>query len=117
MLLRPHGTLRINLQSDYHKCDGIATNPMNILQCVPHNYSYNPIEGITIPITDVISNGGVYLLAEDLSKKEKNSKTVFLYTVLIGTSLAFLLDILIDLIVKWKLLSAKYSSKKDAKHD
>ena len=77
MLLRPHGTLRINLQSDYHKCDGIATNPMNILQCVPHNYSYNPIEGITIPITDVISNGGVYLLAEDLSKKEKNSKTVF----------------------------------------
>ena len=90
---------------------------MNILQCVQHNYSYNPIEGITIPITDVISNGGVYLLAEDLSKKEKNSKTVFLYTVLIGTSLAFLLDILIDLIVKWKLLSAKYSSKKDAKHE
>ena len=111
------GTLRINLQSDYHKCDGIATNPMNILQCVPQNYSYNPIEGITIRITDVISNGGVYLLAEDLSKKEKNSKTVFLYTVLIGTSLAFLLDILIDLIVKWKLLSAKYSSKKDAKHE
>lgn len=63
------------------------------------------------PMAEYISWPKIYL------KKKKNSKTVFLYTVLIGTSLAFLLDILIDLIVKWKLLSAKYSSKKDAKHE
>lgn len=43
----------------------------------------------------------------DLVEKNKAEKKIFLYTILIGTVLAFILDILVELVIKWKRLSQK----------
>lgn len=94
--------------------NGIAKCPLNIIQCIPDTYSYSPQGGLRIPIQDVLKNGGVYLLAEDVGKKSKAERNVFFNSLLLGASLGFLIDILINLIIKWRNLAIrkKHTAKK-----
>ena len=104
----------VKLQIGAKNSEGIPTNPLNIIQCYPTSYTYNPIEGLKLPINDVIKNGGIYLMAEDLSKKRIADRKAFLNSVLVGASLAFFLDIIVNLIIKWRNLAIrkKHTTKK-----
>lgn len=46
----------------------------------------------------VANNHGIVIQAEDLDKKNKNNRQSIIYSVLVGTGLAFFLDILVQLI-------------------
>ena len=50
----------------------------------------------------VIKNNGFTFLGEDLSIKQRSDKSIFLWTVLFGTSIAITIDILVNLILKWR---------------
>lgn len=58
-------------------------------------------------IQEISSNSGILLFFEDLNRKAKTDREVFLCTVLLGTALAFLLDIIVNLIIKWRNLVSK----------
>lgn len=115
-----HFSLIINDRfKDYSKAEGKVTfnfandsskNPLvhlNFLQCVPSTYYYNPVDGLTFEIQDVLENGGVYFLAEDLAKKDRVDRKIFISSVLMGACLAFLIDIVVNLIVKWRDLAKR----------
>ena len=74
---------------------------------MPNKYYYNPVDGLTFDIQDVLENGGVYFLAEDMAKKDKAERKIFISSVLLGASLAFLIDIIINLVIKWRDLSKR----------
>ncbi len=56
-------------------------------------------------IEKVFEQGGVYVSAVDPVKKAKANRMEFLWTVLIGTIIAFALDIMVQLVIKWRKLS------------
>lgn len=56
-------------------------------------------------VKNVIKNGGVYIFMEDINRKNESDKHIFLCTVLLGAFLAFLFDIVVNLIIKWKNLA------------
>lgn len=58
-------------------------------------------------IQEISSNSGLLLFFEDLDKKAKTDREVLLCTVLLGTALASLLDIIVSLIIKWRNLVSK----------
>lgn len=58
-------------------------------------------------IKEISLNSGVLLFFEDLNRKAETDREVFLCTVLLGTALAFLLDIIVNLIIKWRNLVSK----------
>ena len=55
-------------------------------------------------IQEISKNGGVHLYAEDIAQMNKNSQEEFLNSVLVGTCLAFMLDIIIQLVLKLRRL-------------
>lgn len=55
-------------------------------------------------VEKVFEQGGVYFTAFDPIKKSNMDKIVFILTVLIGLFLAFSLDIMVQLIIKWRKL-------------
>ena len=55
-------------------------------------------------IKEVADHGGIYVTGVDPVKKEAADKKILLLTVLIGTIFAFVLDIIIQLILKWRKL-------------
>lgn len=86
---------------------GLAKCPLNIIQCIPDSYTYSPTSGLVFPIQDVVQNGGIYFLAENISKKTTSERDVFFSSILLGASLAFLIDIIINLIIKWRNLAIR----------
>lgn len=58
-------------------------------------------------IQEVSSTLGILIFFEDLNRKAQTDRDVFLCTVLLGTALAFLLDIIVNLIIKWRNLVSK----------
>ena len=60
-------------------------------------------------VEKVFEQGGVYITACDPIKKAHADKMEFLFTVLIGTFIAFALDIIVQLILKWRKLKSKES--------
>ena len=95
---------------------GKARNPVIITNISPSNYKYDPKWGFTFKTQDVIDNGGIYLIAEDINKKNAMERKTFLYTILVGAALALFIDIIINLVVKWKTLSEKYRHKKNIRN-
>ena len=55
-------------------------------------------------IEKVFEQGGIYVTAVDHVKEAKAIRMEFLWTVLIGTIIAFALDIAVHLIIKWRKL-------------
>lgn len=78
--------------------------PVNILSVFPEPTYQSPsciiYEGDDLK--KVIENNGFTFLGEDLSVKQKSDKRTFLWTVLFGTAIAITIDILVNLIIKWR---------------
>lgn len=79
-------------------------NPVNILQVFPEPTYQSPSSIIYKgeDLAKVIKNNGFTFLGEDLSIKQSSDRSIFLWTVLFGTSIAITIDILVNLIIKWR---------------
>lgn len=54
-------------------------------------------------IRDILNNG-IYIEAEDVALARKAERHAFLFSVLLGTLIAFMLDVIVNLILKWRRL-------------
>lgn len=87
---------------------GSFLNPISIDKIIPEPSMVQPNRLAYIgnqKVQEVLRNQGIYFMGVDLLEKNKAEKKVFLYTILIGTLLAFILDILVELIIKWRRLA------------
>lgn len=75
------------------------------IQPTPSKIGLESIEYNDIETINEILKSGIYIAAEDVEKARNANKLSFLYSVLLGTIIAFMLDILIQLILKWRKLS------------
>ena len=89
-------------------------NPVNILQVFPEPTYQSPSSIIYKgqDLVKVIENNGFTFLGEDLSIKQRSDKSVFLWTVLFGTSIAISIDILVNLIIKWRNIIPRRKRRK-----
>ena len=55
-------------------------------------------------LEEVLNQGGIYITGVDPVRKDVVDRLDIIYSVLIGTIAAFILDIIVSLIVKWKKL-------------
>lgn len=55
----------------------------------------------------VIDNGGIIVQAEDIEIKNKNERESILVSVLLGTLVAFWIDVVINLVIKWRNIALK----------
>lgn len=86
---------------------GDFLNPISIDKIIPEPSMVQPDRLAYIgnqKVQEVLRNQGIYFMGVDLLEKNKAEKKIFLYTILIGTLLAFILDILVELIIKWRRL-------------
>lgn len=84
--------------------DEVAVKTFNHVYPTPTYYGIGRIEYNGRDVFNVIKEGGVYIDAED-NVKAKNSADIFLlYSVLAGTLIAFIIDIVVILIYKWRRL-------------
>lgn len=56
-------------------------------------------------LKSVVKGKGIFISGTDLEKKEKIEKENLFHTVLLGTIIAFILDIFVQLIIKWRKLN------------
>lgn len=64
---------------------------------------------------NVLKQGGIYISGVDPEKKEIVEKHNLRSTVLLGTIIAFMLDIIVRLIIKWRKLK-EYKDQKSSNH-
>ena len=55
-------------------------------------------------LQSVLKQGGIYIAGEDPIKRADMEKWNVFYTVLLGTIIAFILDIIVQLVIKWRKL-------------
>ena len=67
----------------------------------PSYVEYNTIQSVE----KLLKNHGVYLIYEDTMARIKANRISLQYTVLIGAIIAFMLDIIVNLILKWRRLA------------
>lgn len=86
---------------------GIYTNPKEIITIFPEPdiIRLNKICYKTpAKIKSVLDNRGLYVFMEDINRRKDIERRTFLCTVLFGAALAFMLDIFVNLIIKWRNL-------------
>lgn len=97
-----------NSHNHSHKgTNGIFPYPPIVIDNIlpkPTEINLEEITYIGKDIEKVFKQGGIYFTATDQLKKAKANKMEFLWTVLIGTIVAFSLDIIIQLVIKWRKL-------------
>ena len=79
-------------------------SPVNILQVFPEP-TYASTSFLIYEkeeLGKVIANNGFNFLGEDLGIKRRTEKSTFVWTVLFGTAIAATVDILVNLILKWR---------------
>lgn len=59
-----------------------------------------------------IFNHGIVVTAEEISQVDRSQKRMILFNVLIGTILAFCLEIIVQLIIKWRNLAIRKEQSK-----
>lgn len=86
---------------------GIYTDPKEIISIFPepdiirlNKICYETPEKIKA----VLDNGGLYVFIEDINRRKDIERRTFLCAVLLGAALAFMLDIFVNLIIKWRNL-------------
>ena len=67
-------------------------------QMNPYSISYSS----KASITNIMRNQGFYIIIEDIIARNQASRYSLQYTVLIGAIIAFMLDIIVNLILKWR---------------
>ncbi len=86
---------------------GVYNNPIAFEHIYPEPSILTPTKVAYIgydKVNEVINNTGISISGTDIKAKSQTDKKIFLYTVLIGTILAFMLDILVELVIKWRNL-------------
>lgn len=91
-----------------------STTPLKIDYVYPEpdliNFSYVYYKS-TEKIQKVRENKGVIVQAEDIELMNYKNRMAFIYSILLGAVVAFWLDVLIHLIVKWRNLNLKYKMR------
>lgn len=103
---------KTNITFIFSEKDGLMSEtkaPVNILSVFPEPTYQSPscIIYTGDDLKEVIENNGFTFLGEDLSVKQKSDKQIFLWTVLFGTAIATTLDILVNLIIKWRNIAPR----------
>lgn len=104
------GAALISITLDVPDSLGILHNPIQITNIFPQPtyWSVNEIEYRgKEKIAEVLENQGLIFYGINYAKKANSERKVFLYTILLGAVLAFLFDVIVNLIIKWKKLSEK----------
>ena len=86
---------------------GVYNNPIAFEHIYPEPSILTPTKVAYIgkdKVNEVINNTGISISGTDIKAKSQTDKKIFLYTVLIGTILAFMLDVLVELVIKWRNL-------------
>lgn len=88
---------------------------VNILSIFPEPTYVTPTNIIYMndELGHVIRNNGFVFLGEDMNIKQKSERSTFLWTVLFGTAIAVSIDILVNLILKWKGILPRKRRRKD----
>lgn len=73
----------------------------------PFGIEYNRRESID----QILLNKGIYVVYDDINVRNESNRKSFQYSILIGTILTFLLDIIVNLILKWKRLANRLKRK------
>lgn len=97
---------------DIDESDNGYKRPLIIEQVIPHP-TYSNMKEIVFEgdeLNAVINQGGIYISGVDPDKKEIIEKENLKITVLLGTIIAFMLDILVQLVLKWRKLK-EYKKK------
>lgn len=82
----------------------VAVKTFNHVYPTPSYYGIGRVEYNGRDVLNAIREGGIYVDAED-NVKAKNSADIFLlYSILAGTLIAFMIDIVVILIYKWRRL-------------
>ncbi|GEM_PF-4347543 len=130
----PYICLQVNLklpqlQDDYAKYSKISMDfsgiikdkiiqPMNYINIYPEPDVINPqyiIYNSKEKLDKIINNRGFYIFAENLEAKKVNELRNYLYTLLLGSLLAFAVDLFFRLLRNWKKASIKYNEKEKVK--
>lgn len=79
-------------------------SPVNILNVFPEPTYASPSFLIykNDELKKVIENNGFTFLGEDMGIKKRTDRATFIWTVLFGTAIATTIEILVNLILKWK---------------
>ena len=79
-------------------------SPINVINVFPEPTYASPsfISYEEDGLSKVTANGGFTFLGEDMGIKKKTDRSNFLWTVLFGTAIALTIDILVNLILKWR---------------
>ncbi len=91
----------MDLDDEYNK---VSPEAVNILSVFPEPTYVSP-SGIIYKgdeLLKLIRNNGFVFLGEDLKIKQKSDRSIFLWTVLFGTSITLSIEILVNLILKWR---------------
>ncbi len=96
---------RIEIALEDRDPQGVSRVPLHLVNVSPSTYTYDPLRGLSFEAEDVLKNGGIYLFAEDMNRKGRAERNVFFYSVMLGAALAFLLDVVVNLFVKWRNLA------------
>lgn len=92
----------------------MTTNPMriNYIYPEPDNMNFSTIIYSTQEkMREVCKNGGVVIQAEDIELVNRRNRLAFIYSILLGAVIAFWIDVLIHVIVKWRNLNLKYKTR------
>lgn len=90
-----------NQQNDYlHSYE----HPLNIINIFPQPTMITPshISYLGEDIKKVLSNEGVYFIAEDITKKKLADRISFLYSFLLGVVVSLYIQLLTTLVLRWK---------------
>ncbi|MBV4225857.1 hypothetical protein KSZ12_08335 [Parabacteroides distasonis] len=111
----------IRIDYGHPEDNGFIKNPINITSIYPQPSTITP--GSILykgkeKITEVFQNGCISFSGEDIEKKRQSDQMLFLYTVLFGSCLTFLVQIFISLIVKWRdvVLNQQLETSKTKKY-
>lgn len=91
----------------------MSSTAVNILSVFPEPTYISPSSIIYEgdELAKLYRNNGFVFLGEDLSIKQKSDRNTFLWTVLFGTAIALTIDILVNLILKWRDILPKRRRK------
>ena len=98
---------------------GVLKNPIQITNIFPQPtfWSSNEIQYRgKKKLQEVIQNEGLFFAGVNYAKKAESDRKIFLFTILFGAALAFLLDIIVNLIIKWKNLAEKENTSFKRNH-
>lgn len=100
--------IKMNDINTTNSTEGV-TRPLIVEKAIPEptSITINEIVYKGKELANVLSQKGVYISGVDPIKKDEVDQKNLKYTVFLGTIIAFMLDIIVQLILKWRKLKEK----------